>query len=59
MEGELLYFGSNFTAYSVDNMFTGSDNGLAPKRQAIIWTNYNQVYWRVYASHDLDKVRER
>ena len=27
------------------------DNGLAPnRRQAIIWTNADQIYWRVYAA---------
>ena len=34
----------------------GSDNGLAPKRrQAIIWTNYASVYWRMYASLGLSE----
>ena len=29
----------------------GSDNGLAPtRRQAIMWTNDGQVWWRIYAS---------
>ena len=29
----------------------GSGNGLAPdRRQAIIWTNVDQVHWRTYAA---------
>ena len=36
----------------------GSDNGLAPnRRQAIIWTNDNPVYWCIYAaSHCLNEL---
>ena len=33
----------------IDNI--AADNGLEPiRRQAIIWTNGDQVYWRIYAS---------
>ena len=29
----------------------GSGNGLAPnRRQAITWTNADQVHWRIYAA---------
>ena len=31
----------------IDNISIGSDNGW---RQAIIWTNVDIVYWRIYAS---------
>ena len=35
----------------------GSDNGLAPiSRQAIIWTNYGLVYWRIYVSLCLNEL---
>ena len=34
------------------------DNGLAPnRRQAIIWTNADQIYWRVYAALGGDDLR--
>ena len=37
----------------------GSDNGLAPtRRQAIIWTNDGQVWWRVYASLGLNELND-
>ena len=33
----------------------GSDNGLAPDRlNAIIWTNDDLVFWRIYASLSLN-----
>ena len=52
---KLLYFASNFTQISsigtssqLENI--SSDNDLAPKRrQAIIWTNYDVIHWRVKA----------
>ena len=35
----------------------GSDNGLAPtRRQAIIWTNYGIVCWRIYTSLGLNEL---
>ena len=37
----------------VDNKpaLVGLDSGLAPnRRQAIIWTNADQVHWRIYAA---------
>ena len=35
----------------------GSDNGLAPaRRQAIIWTNDDQAYWRIYGSLALNDL---
>ena len=35
----------------------GSDDGLAPtRRQAIIWTNDGQVWWRIYASLGLNEL---
>ena len=35
----------------------GSDNGLAPnRRQAIIWTNGDLDYWRIYASLGLNEL---
>ena len=37
---------------------TGSGNGLAPdRREAIIWTNDNLVYWRTYASLSRDELK--
>ena len=43
---EICSHGSNYQYASI-----GSDDGLAPIRgQAIIWTNGDLVYWRIYAS---------
>ena len=37
----------------------GLDNGLSPtKRQVIIWTNGGIIYWRIYASLDLNELRK-
>ena len=45
-EWTVLYFESTFAEQYLS---IGSDNGLAPiRRQAIIWTNANQVHWRIY-----------
>ena len=34
-----------------NNLAFGLDNGLVPnRRQAIIWTNADPVYWRIYAA---------
>ena len=32
------------------NNNVGLDNGMAPKRQAIIWTNADPTHWRIYAA---------
>ena len=33
-----------------------SDDGLAPnRRQAIMWNNVDMLYWRTYASHELNE----
>ena len=43
---EIFSLGSNWQYVSI-----GSDNGLAPsRRQAIIWTNVDPVYRRIYAA---------
>ena len=37
----------------------GSDNGLSPnRRQAIIWTNFYPIHWRIYAALGGDETRE-
>ena len=43
---EIWIQGSNY-----HYIIIGSDDGLAPiRRQAIIWTNGDLIYWRTYAS---------
>ena len=57
LQRKLLYFDSNFIEIcsqgpSWQKPSTDSDNGLVMnKRQAIIWTNDSLVWWRIYASH--------
>ena len=34
----------------------GSDDGLAPNRQAIIWTNADLVYWCTYVSLGINEL---
>ena len=62
LEWKLLYLDSNFTEVCSQGSIwqyasVGSDNGFAPIwRQAIIWTNDGQVYWRIYASLGLGEL---
>ena len=45
----MVVFSFNVQLVKITNI--SSRNGLAPnRRQAIIWTNNGQVYWRRYAS---------
>ena len=38
-------------------IYIGLDNGLASnRRQAIIWTNYDLDYWRIYASNGFNNL---
>ena len=42
------------------NVTISSDNGLVlNRRQAIIWTNEDLVYWRIYASLGLSELTHR
>ena len=44
----LIFLFSYFCGTDIGLTPCGSDNGLAPpRRQAIIWTNDGQVYWRM------------
>ena len=48
---ELYFWGCNWQVH------IGLDNGLVLNRwPAIIWTNDDLVYWRIYASHDLNDL---
>ena len=39
----------------IENIAAMVQTGLAPtRRQAIIWTKYGLVYWRIYASLGLN-----
>ena len=65
LEWKCLNCDSNFTdIYShwshLQYDSIGADNGLAlNRRQAIIWTNDGQVYWRIYASLCLNELNEK
>ena len=49
LESKIVVFSFNIQLVSITSI--SSRNGLAPnRRQAIIWTNNGQVYWRRYAS---------
>ena len=49
---EICSFGSNWQYGGI-----GADNGLAlNRRQAIIWTNVDMLYWRIYASLGLNEL---
>ena len=49
---EICFVWSSQQYFSID-----SDNGLVSiKQQAIIWTNDGIVYWRIYASLDLNEL---
>ena len=46
--------------HSEQNASIGINHGLAPSsRQAIIWNHDDQVYWRIYASIDLDLINAK
>ena len=47
----LKFHWSLFVSVQLTIPSIGSDNGLAPnRRQAIIWTNADPIYWRIYAA---------
>ena len=62
-QSKCMNFASDFTQIcsqgsNQQNSSSGSDNGLVPiRRQAIIWTNYGLVYWRIYASLGLNELK--
>ena len=62
-EWELLNFNHNLTeicSLGSNSKYgsIGPDNGLAPnRRQAIIWTNDDLGYWRIYASLGLNELK--
>ena len=46
-----------FLWFNWEYSIIGSDNGMAAiGRQAIIWSNHNQVYERIYASSDPNEL---
>ena len=50
---KIFEFQINFIEY----VSIGSDDSLAPNsRQAIIWSNDEQVYWRIYASPGISEL---
>ena len=63
LERKLLHFKWYFIVMcpfgaNLQYVIIGSDNTLAPnRRQAIIWTNDGPVYWRIYASLGLNKLK--
>ena len=45
-----------FKGCNWQQVVTGLGNGLAPKRQAIFWSNDGLIYWRIYVLLDLNKL---
>ena len=64
-ESKVLYFDFNFTEVCSSGSnwqwpSIGLDNGLAPiRRQAIIWTNSDPIYWRIYAALGGDELKQQ
>ena len=58
----ILYFDYYFTDFFPDGPIDsiGFDNGLARnRRQAIIWTNADPIYWRIYAALGGDELDQQ
>ena len=58
MDFKWYFIESRSLGSDLQYVMTSLDNGLAPNRpQAISWSNDGLVYWRIYVSPGLNKLK--